>query len=237
MTGPTIKTVFDTLDKWRHLPNYQLERRSDTFFAMFLTDVLEKHFATPINPILIPEFPYNKASTRNTSPKVDFFALSVNCERAFFIELKTDMSSRDEKQDEGLAKAAQRCLRSILTDIKSMVKHKDKATRQKYFHLLQRLENLKLIEMPPGLCKVMFEPNSRDIHKLIGHITIIDQDLKPEVIYVQPKYAAKNHRKHAEYIYFAEFASVVEGRGDIGKRFARSLKCWAKVEAGSKKPR
>ena len=34
MTDPTICDVFDRLDKWRHFPNYQLERRADIYFAV-----------------------------------------------------------------------------------------------------------------------------------------------------------------------------------------------------------
>ena len=42
MTDPTIDGVFELLDKWRHLPGYQLERRADIYFAMFLPDVLRE---------------------------------------------------------------------------------------------------------------------------------------------------------------------------------------------------
>jgi hypothetical protein len=33
-----IDTLFDRMDAWRHLPNYQLERRADIFFAMYLPE-------------------------------------------------------------------------------------------------------------------------------------------------------------------------------------------------------
>ena len=38
---PTIERVFKLLDNWRHLPDYQLERRADIFFALFLPEVLK----------------------------------------------------------------------------------------------------------------------------------------------------------------------------------------------------
>ena len=57
---PRIECVFDLLDKWRNLPAYQLERRADIYFALFLPDVLD-HYLRPrdlaVNPRLIPEFP------------------------------------------------------------------------------------------------------------------------------------------------------------------------------------
>ena len=95
---PTIECVFDLLDRWRHLPAYQLERRADIFFALFLPEVLGAHLSkqencsVEINPTLIPEFPIKKRDS-NQSINVDYFALSQDGERAFLIELKTDMKS------------------------------------------------------------------------------------------------------------------------------------------------
>lgn len=36
-----IDTLFNRMDAWRHLPNYQLERRADLFFSLYLPEVLE----------------------------------------------------------------------------------------------------------------------------------------------------------------------------------------------------
>ena len=41
MDDPRIDRIFDLLDGWRHLPAYQLERRADIFFGLFLPDVLD----------------------------------------------------------------------------------------------------------------------------------------------------------------------------------------------------
>lgn len=35
-----IDTLFDRMDAWRHFPNYQLERRADIFFALYLPEGL-----------------------------------------------------------------------------------------------------------------------------------------------------------------------------------------------------
>ena len=37
----SIDTLFDRMDAWRHLPSYQLERRADLFFSLYLPEVLE----------------------------------------------------------------------------------------------------------------------------------------------------------------------------------------------------
>ena len=36
-----IDKLFDCMDAWRHLPNYQLERRAGLFFSLYLTEALE----------------------------------------------------------------------------------------------------------------------------------------------------------------------------------------------------
>ena len=97
MTGPTIDRVFDTLEEWRRLPSYQLERRADIFFAMFLTDALEKHIKTELERFVIPELPLRKGTLRtnkgsndlNRSVKLDYVVFSKDYKRVFFVELKT----------------------------------------------------------------------------------------------------------------------------------------------------
>ena len=32
--------LFDRLDEWRDFPNYQLERRADIFFSLYLVEAL-----------------------------------------------------------------------------------------------------------------------------------------------------------------------------------------------------
>ena len=40
-TDSKINQLFNNLDTWRHLPNYQLERRADIFFSLYLAEVLQ----------------------------------------------------------------------------------------------------------------------------------------------------------------------------------------------------
>ncbi len=42
-----IDTLFNRMDAWRHLPNYQLERRADLFFSLYLPEVLEAKLGFP----------------------------------------------------------------------------------------------------------------------------------------------------------------------------------------------
>ena len=62
MADPTIGDLFDMLDTWRHFPKYQLERRADLYFALFLPDILESHYGVKFNREVIPEFPLRHAT-------------------------------------------------------------------------------------------------------------------------------------------------------------------------------
>jgi hypothetical protein len=118
MAGTTLRTAFELLDRWRHLPNYQLERRADIFFAAFLPGFIAwKEKPTPVRPVVIPELPLKRdlvvdhsgpASER--SVKVDYVVFQEDLRRAFFVELKTDQTSLREDQYKYLARAAERGL-------------------------------------------------------------------------------------------------------------------------------
>ena len=55
-----INSLFDSLDDWRNLPSYQLERRADIFFSLYLAEVLKKKRNIDIDSRIIPEFPVIK---------------------------------------------------------------------------------------------------------------------------------------------------------------------------------
>ena len=242
VADPNINDVFKLLDEWRHLPDYQLERRADIYFALFLPKVLGKHCGTPINPLIIPEFPLKQPDSR-LSDKVDYFALSENGKGAFFIELKTDMNSLKLGQAELLKEAATKGICELLSGVKSIASTRDdKQDRQKYFHLLQALENLKLIKMHPGLKDKMFSDRSQGVNEFIRNIDITCGDLKTEIIYIVPG-NPKNEKQRkllkevkgvADCIIdFKELATAIKGHGELGKRFAESLEKWRENPAGS----
>jgi hypothetical protein len=94
-----IDTLFDLLDAWRHFPSYQLERRADLYFALYLPEVLEAQFGFPAQPQLVPEFPLrigilDPAKATSASYKVDYVTLSTARDKALLVELKTDSLSR-----------------------------------------------------------------------------------------------------------------------------------------------
>ena len=245
MPDPTVYDVFDQLDKWRHLPKYQLERRADIYFAMFLPEVLGRRFGAQINPLIVPEFPLKKDGSF-ASTNVDYFALSKECDQLFLVELKTDLRSLEKEQDDYLKKAMEKNLKSLVDDI-ICISSSPKAPRRKYIHLLNQLSSLGLVEVPDDLYKKAYPRDKKTLTpQEKGSLTRALRDgvkskvknagLKPRIVYVQPHEDSSTRRDYACYIYFEEFASVVKDSGELGKWFAQSLERWAKEKAGSVRP-
>ena len=239
---PTINDFFQRLDKWRHFAGFPLEARSEVLFALFLPTVLEAHFKIGINPQIIPQFPLKKKSEDeeedyNQSNKVDFFALSEDGSKGFFIELKTDVSSRRDAQDNYLKDALSKSMRCILLEYKEMSKSRnDKSARQKYYHMTHMLSELGLIKLPPNLGETMYAEHSKGVYDLIDEVCILSSPML-EIVYVQP-YKSEDDKTddRLHYIYFDEFANCVESQGYMGGLFAGYLRKW-KEDPAKQPPR
>ena len=221
MTNLEIDAVFNQLDRDRHLAGYRLEERASPFFKIFLPRVMERCGMAIREPI-IPEFPYAKEKGNNRSSKVDFFALSARGDRAFLIELKTEMGSLKGGQITRLQKAADEGIHKLLADLKAMSTPSKRQSRDKYSHVLWCLEALKLTHRDG-------QPKN-DCEAIMG-------DCKPKIVYILPKGRAISN---AKTITFKQFARALrETPGDLAylaERFAQSLECWAKNPAGSVPP-
>jgi hypothetical protein len=78
------------MDACRHLPNYQLERRGDQFFSLYLPEVLEAKLGFPVGSTIIPEFPVRIGMIYPDIPidksyKIDYVALSADADKAIFV--------------------------------------------------------------------------------------------------------------------------------------------------------
>ena len=74
-----IDVLFDRMDAWRHFPSYQLERRADLFFSLYLPEVLEAKLGFSVADLLVPEFPARigtiyPENPSNQSYKIDYVA-------------------------------------------------------------------------------------------------------------------------------------------------------------------
>lgn len=244
-TDSKINQLFNNLDAWRHLPAYQLERRADIFFSLYLAEVLQKKFDLSEAPILIPEFPVRYGSVRealgrtdlfgeageNQSFKIDYLAVTKDGRRVFFIELKTDMVSRNDKQDGNMERAVEVASHLLFSGIEKM--HEKSNAKQKYLALYSYLHD-------------QLHTNERPLSKITDGKTkgiILVDDFKQffadlnkipsSIVYLQPN--IDDTKEGMEYIDFSNFSDVVEKHPDyLSLRFAKSLREWAKDEAGTK---
>lgn len=223
VTHPTMSDFFGVLDRWRHFPAFPLEPRSEVLFALFLPGVLKDCVGAQVKSEIIPQFPLKHEST-NQSDKVDFFALSKDGDCVFLIELKTDVSSRREEQDEYLTRAANKGMGKILYDLKSIVQASTE--KRKYYHLLSALSELDLISLPDDLKSKIYPENSRGLKSAIDEISIPNSP-RIEVVYIQPRRTCRDKPGEGHhYIYFDELADSVESKGVMGGLFAVYLRKW-----------
>ena len=246
MTYPDANTLLDLLDRWRHLPAYSLEHRGDPFFALFLPEALNHHLrsrGTEIDPRLIPEFPIKQNKTKR-SDKVDFFALSLDGKDAFLIELKTEGRSLRETQEKYLLNAVDGGLPKLLCDVRTLAKTPKPFARKKYFHLLKSMEEIGLIELPPGLEEKVYGRSSCGVYDMIDAIRICRTPGRIQLIHVLPHIQdlsnlsepIRSKIREQDCIDFQSFANSVRHLGAIGRRFADSLEDWAETKAGEKEP-
>ena len=165
-----LSHVFTKLDGWRHLPAYQLERRVDVFFGLFLTEIIAglcdrepKLDALGYDVTVVPEFPLHKKllgipqerqeqlknSKDNRSLNVDFavFCSTPHRKRIFLVELKTDLKSIKTPQLQNMAKAKGKPRQLLCGVLKAA---EVSAEPRKYAQLIWQLSQLGCIKIPRG---------------------------------------------------------------------------------------
>lgn len=209
-----INELFDNLDEWRHLPSYQLERRADIFFSIYMKTLVHSKLDLEIEHV-IPEFPvrigtiYPKIDT-NRSFKIDYFAKARGINKVIFVELKTDTGSRNEKQDWYLERAQEVGVVKLLEGVAEI--YRKTTAKKKYRCLLKKLETM-------GLIKSLSD----------GNFEIVQAEYKIALMYIQPN----NEDGEENVLTFHEVAEIVGQHNDeLSKRFAQSLRGWATVSAG-----
>ena len=197
--------------------------------GLFLPKVIEDCCGVEVHPQIIPQFPLRKCGDKNRCNWLDYFALSDDGKHGFLIELKTDMSSQDEKQYEYIKEAKKKGIRGIICDLKEVAKaKKNKQNRQKYFHILHALSEIGLIgKLPCDLEGIMYKDRSQGVFCRINKITL-SKDKEPDlkVIYIQPREAQPCQPSDFTYISFDEFADSIETCGELGCQLAFYLRRW-----------
>ncbi|MBR9859991.1 hypothetical protein GYB22_04455 [bacterium] len=210
--------LFNHLDKWKEFPNYQLERRADIFFAIHLKEVFRELWQIELEDP-IPEFPVQKNSLPahekwniqplirpNQSFQIDYLAFSqFPTPKVFLIEFKTDMGSRNERQDWYLQKAKEIGLKKLLSGLKEVYEATDKKSKRKYDNLLEVLIDFKWINR---------NGNSFNVN---------DIECPVEVIYLQP--TNPNNQESTITFYDVKWA-LSKSKDEFTERFIASLNYW-----------
>lgn len=208
-----IAAIFNNMDTWRHFPAYQLERRADIFFSIYLPEVLADKFHTEIEGI-IPEFPVHIGTisniATNKSFKIDYLAKARNNNRLIFVELKTDEGSRRITQDWYLEQAMLVGMAKLLDGLRKICQAT--TSKKKYNYLLGLLDEMGLIHLESSEA-----------------FTINPVEYSIDIVYIQPN----NPYGQENVITFKYFSQIVERHGDqVSLRFAESLRRWADTKAG-----
>jgi hypothetical protein len=232
--GDRIDHLFDLLNRWRHLPAYQLERRADVLFAMYLPAFLSDHLGVPIRPELIPEFPVRlgtiypsgPAKQQNLSCKIDFLAMSRDGSRVLFVELKTDGLSRRQRQDDYLSEAQRAGMPALLRGLLSIFEQTN--AKAKYAHLLKLLESVDLLTLPSSFHERLATARWRGFRTDLADIRIDERPREIVIVYLQP------HEAETGEIGFESLANWLDRtQADAFSRtFSESLRRWARSPAG-----
>lgn len=206
-----VEELFGNLDKWRHFPSYQLERRADIFFSVYLKGFLEREYKRKVLEI-IPEFPLHRGTLGkniavNKSYKIDYVVRFESCNEIRFVELKTDNSSVRKDQVRYLEDAVKMGLPKLLKGIEQLCGKTE--AKGKYAHLQVCL-------------KTAFHDSSENDIETLYDVKIVY--LLPR----EPDAETMGVLKEHEIFYFSDFANYVAQFADpISQRFAQSLREWS----------
>ena len=250
-----LNRALETLDKWRHLPDYQLERRVDVYFGLLLPDILKAKFGLRSNRItVIPEFPLHKGliinaddedAEDNESVKVDFAVFHPDPveRRVFLVELKTDNQSIRKEQLKDMKKAKDAGAETLLMGVICCARRGEKV-RRKYAHLMRRLDQLRCIENLEGISNEDWKRRQPGLAGRFRDMRVGTSwsDAKIELVLVYPggkpsagssqsKIDAAKKLDWLRTIDFYEFAGI------LGEHpLASYLRRWADIEAGRENP-
>lgn len=227
-TASRMEQLFGNLDRWRHLPAYQLERRADVFFSLWMRDVVQQHTGLELEEVLLPELPVKRDliwpdHPTSKSVKVDYALFTRDRTETVFVELKTDASRRSE-QDAYLTRCSEIGLRPIVEGVRDILLAT--TAHQKYHHLAHELAELGFLELPGDLADFTFPAARPGLTEHLKQVRVPPFDCGVRVLYVQPE------PDGPATIGFGQFAEVVRRDDDlIAQQFAGYLLRWIEPPA------
>lgn len=233
-----IAAVFRNLDRWRHLPSYQLERRADIFFSVYLRGLLQEITGDELEEDILPELPLKRDvvvdidGTSDQSVKVDYALFTKDRSKVYFVELKTDPGSVNEKQLRYLRKAKERGFHKIVDGFRSILLKTN--AHQKYHHLATALERLGYLQIPIDLRDYLYPRVRPGLTKRLRHVETTGINSAVEIVFVLPDGATVIDG--ARCIGFDAVADYARRFDDpVSRTFAEHLAKW-KAAAGSEAP-
>ena len=204
-----IEQIFELLKKWYEYPKYQLERRLDIFFSIYLPEILkEKGIYIELNDIF-PEFPLKKENN-NLSTNADYAIFDNKDDETnlYLIELKTEMNSiSNEKKQLLYYKQVQK--KKIIDLIKEIIEiQKNSKQWEKYEKLLEDIEeryNFIKISSKEGEKKTEWIVNDNN-SKILGNIKIIylvPNNLEDKLL---------KQENNFQVIYFDDIIELIENK-------------------------
>jgi hypothetical protein len=227
-----LGAIFANLDRWRHLPNYQLERRTDIFFSIYLKELIEEHEGHPLMDTVIPELPI-KANGSARSFKVDYVLFSKDKTTAYFVELKTDGHSRRDDQDEYLRQAVGDGFQKVLEGLTEITSRT--TSYRKYWHLIHLLSKAEVLKVSDEVRDYLYPTVRTGLRARLAATEVIAKNVEIRVIYIQPHKANDVSAENC-----IDFDEVIEHlktyNDDFSKMFADHLKR-CKEKAGDCEPK
>ncbi len=217
-----INEVFSRLNDWRKLPAYQLERRADIFFAVYLEKIFKEYFSEDVIDV-IPEFPvrigtiYSDRDTNETI-KTDYCVFTKSG-KVYLVELKTDDASISPEQIKNYVESIKKGFEEITKGIFQLCKHTE--SRAKYENLLSKLINLGAVK------QIGYKPEATKYLKWINNLESTNKYCfygKP--VFIKPTKKEGDSCK-IEIIDFDRIINIIaKENDDVSKQFVESLKKW-----------
>lgn len=210
-----VDKIFEHLNDWIKLPKYQLERRVDIFFSIYLSKILDKKLGIKREQIkeILPEFPLRKEMKDGketcASNNADYavFVEKNGKLKMYLIELKTEMNSISEAQKEYYEIANGKKLSRVLQDIIEI--EKNSSQWRKYDYSLKKLENLKLVKLD--------NDNGENRRKSWSLNRDTNVDDKIDIIYITP---IKQEKSKYLSITFKDVREILKNeKGEFVKKF------------------
>ncbi len=229
-----LSAAFENLDRWRHFPNYQLERRADIFFSVYLCGLVEEITGSALEAEPIPELPIKRDLIwpdlpTDKSVKVDYALFTKDRGKVYFVELKTDGGSRRDAQDHYLETAKQLGFRRIVEGVCSIIRKT--SSHGKYHHLVSSLARLGYVTMPGDIEEYLYPAPRPGLTERLRRVMPTTLDSPVEVLYVQPE--STDGDRCIDFTRFAEYVGRYEDL--LSKLFAAHLLKW-REPAGTSPP-